>query len=814
MRWIGRILGGLVFIVIAATVIGVIWLRTSLPETEGRLALQGLSDEVTVIRDENDVPHIKAGSIEDAVFALGFLHAQDRLWQMEFQRRVGSGRLSEFAGKSTLSIDRFIRTIGVYGHAERSYRKLDEQTRRRLNAYVAGVNAYITSHDGAWPLEFVLTGITPEPWAPADSMVWLKMMAWDLAKNWRDELLRARMLAAGITADQISDLWPDYDADGNVALPEIAGLGTDLDALARIYGDTSFSTLLDQGATPPIDGIGSNNWVLSGAHTATGKPLLANDPHLGLGAPSLWYLAHLSAPGFDVIGATLPGLPSVMLGRTDSFAWGFTNTGPDTQDFVIERLTAPGADTYETPAGPAEFTTRSETIRVKGAEPESFTVRESRNGPIVTDVVNGGGELTDRRHVLAFRWVALTDDDPTLRAAFAANTATDFASFREGLRDFYWPQQNIVFADTSGRIAYLAPARVPIRASGDGFLPSRGWTGEGDWTGWIPYDELPQLADPEDGRIVTANQRITPEGYPYFISREWTAPYRADRIDQMLDATDKHDTDSFRAIMGDTVSLMARQFMPLMMAGVRDASPEHPAAADALDLLKRWDGDMAADQAAPLIFSAWYDVLLPRIAADELGDDLFDDYRGHRTEFLEVALTRNPVWCDDRRTTEAESCAVQISRALDDAIALLIRTQGDDMSAWTWGKAHPAVSENRVLSAVPVLKDVLAISHPIGGDPFTVNAQRWAADAAEGPQMFRSTHGPGYRAIYDLADPQRSMFIQSTGQSGNPLSSGYDAFASRWTETRFIPMITDWSRIDAAAGTKRLTLAPAAAPAN
>ncbi|MEN2976291.1 penicillin acylase family protein [Tistrella bauzanensis] len=806
MRWIGRILGGLIFLIVAAVVIGGLWLRTSLPETEGRITLDGLKGEVTVIRDAEHIPHIKAGSIEDALFALGYLHAQDRLWQMEFQRRAGSGRLSEIAGASTIGIDRFIRTTGVYQHAARTYDRLDAETRGRLDAYVAGINAQIAGHDGAWPLEFVLTGITPSPWTPADSLVWLKMMAWDLAKNWRDELLRARMIAAGITVEQIADLWPDYVEGGNVALPEIADIGG-LDALADVYRDTSFASLLDDGAAPPIDGIGSNNWVISGAHTRSGKPLLANDPHLGLAAPSLWYLAHLSAPGLEVIGASLPGLPTIMLGRTNNFAWGFTNTGPDTQDFVIERLTAPGADTYETPSGPMAFTTRTETITVKGADPVQLTIRESRNGPIMTDVAKGGSDLADRRHVLAFRWVALTDDDPTLQAAFAANTATDFASFREGLRNFYWPQQNIVFADTSGRIAYLAPARVPIRANGDGFLPTRGWTDEGAWTGWIPYDDLPQLTDPEDGRIVTANQRITPDGYPYFISREWTPPYRADRIEEMLDATPAHDIASFQAMMGDTASLMARDFMPLMLAGLRDARSDHALAGDAAQMLKRWDGDMAADATAPLVFSAWYRALLPRVAADELGD-LYGDYSGHRTEFLMRALTDRPVWCDDTKTPETETCAVQIARALDDGLAALVRVYGDDMAVWRWGEAHPAVSENRVLAAVPVLKDVFAIAEPIGGDTFTVNAQRWSASDPEGPAMFNSTHGPGYRAIYDLADLNRSVFIQSTGQSGNPLAGSYDGFADRWAATAFVPMITDWSVIEAADGSQRLTLTP------
>ena len=462
-----RLLRGLFFIVallLLLLVAGFIYLRLSLPKLNGNVKLTGLNSSVEIIRDRYAIPHIYAKSKDDAYFALGFVHAQDRLWQMEFQRRVGAGRLSEVLGTTTLDTDKFLRTLGVYHYAEAAIANMNEETRQALESYCAGINSYLQTRKGPLPPEFLVLGHTPEPWKPADVVVWAKMMAWDLAGNWDDELLRARMSKV-LSSEQLSELYPPYPGDAPVVLPDFKGL----------YQDLPLDQIWATSPKPEPPGAGSNNWVLSGNKTASGQPLLANDPHLGLGAPSLWYFAHLNAPGLEVIGATLPGTPTVLLGHNNKVAWGFTNTGPDVQDLFIEKINPDNPLEYLSPEGYKLFSLREEIIKVKDADDVVLTVRESRHGPIISDVSQDSADaagLSGVNHVLAFSWTALSEDDITLQAMLKLNTVQNWDEFTQSLRDFSGPQQNIVYADTEGNIGYYAPAKVPIRANGDGFMPS------------------------------------------------------------------------------------------------------------------------------------------------------------------------------------------------------------------------------------------------------------------------------------------------------------------------------------------------------
>jgi penicillin amidase len=796
MRWLVRGVVTLVVLIVIIAGGGYVWLRGSLPQVDGRIEVAGLSGPIEIVRDRNSVPHIYARSAIDAQFGLGFVHAQDRLWQMEMNRRIGAARLSEVVGEAGLPIDRFLRTLGIYGHAERTLDNLDIETRAALEAYAAGVNAFLaTRGDPLAPLppEFVILRHTPEEWRPADSLAWTKMMAWDLSGNWGAELLRARM-ARRLTPRQIGDLYPPYPDDGIVALEEYAAL----------LGDLPLDALHAALPAPPEPNNGSNNWVLSGERTATGKPLLANDPHLGLGAPSLWYFAHLNAPGLDVIGATLPGVPTVVLGRNDRIAWGFTNTGPDTQDLFIERIDPANPLNYLTPAGSQPFETRREVISIKGGEDEILNVRATRHGPVISDILDSAREVVAEREVLAFAWTALRDDDLTAQAGRKLNQARNWSEFLGAMRDFHSPQQNIVYADVDGNIGFYAPARVPLRDPDNalrGMMPSPGWTGTHDWTGFIPFDELPNALNPDVGAIATANNRIVPEDYPYYLTSEWGAPYRAERIDELLNARERHSIQSFKDMQGDVRSPFARVFLPYLLGA--EAAGE--TAAESLSLLQTWDGIMDRDRPEPLIFSAWYRELTRLVYADELGD-LFEDYWSFRPIFMANVLSGESQWCNDISTGPRETCEGQISLAFERALATLQDDYGDDVSKWRWGDAHHAHSEHRPLSGQPVVGTLFDIDLPSSGDAETLAAARFRISDSENP--FRQFHGASLRAIYDLDDPNRSIFIHSSGQSGNILS-GYRSFAEAWRNVEYVPMTTDRREIEIdAVGTLLLDPAP------
>ena len=521
LRWLGLTLIGVVLLGALGLGGGYLWLRGSLPQVDGEIVVTGLGAPVTIVRDRWAIPHIEASSLLDASFALGFVHAQDRLWQMEFQRRLGAGRLAEILGAAALPSDRFMRTLGFYRLAEASLAHLEPDTVAWLQAYADGVNAFLQSRTGPLPPEFlILRHGELEPWRPADSLVWLRLMALDLATNYRDELARAR-LARRLSAEQIADIWPTYPESAPVTLVELAR-ALPWDELAAVL--------------PPAEpgGVGSNAWVVGPGRSTTGGALLANDPHLGLQAPGVWYLAHLETPGLELIGATLPGIPAVVLGHNGTIAWGFTNTGADTQDLFIERVDPEDPTRYLTPEGAAPFEVREERIRIAGAPPVALTVRATRHGPVISDLLPDAAAFGADR-VVALAWSALTEDDLALQALLGVGKARNWQQFVTALRDVGAPMQNIHYADTSGHIGFIAPGRVPIRRNGDGRWPVPGWTGEYDWQGWIPFEALPQTIDPAAGVLFNANNRIVPADYPYLLTADWEAPHRARRLAQLLE---------------------------------------------------------------------------------------------------------------------------------------------------------------------------------------------------------------------------------------------------------------------------------------
>jgi len=746
--------------------------------------LKGVSHPVEIHRDRFNVPHIFAESVDDAYFALGFLHAQDRLWQMDLNRRSGSGRLAEVFGIDALEQDRFFRTLGLRRAAEANLRQLDPVTLASLNAYAQGVNAYLQENNFL-PVEFYLLRTRPEPWSPVDSLIWLKTVAWRLSGNWWEELLNLRLLQR-LSPVQYADLFPPYPGDAPLALPDAKSLYAELDPMA--------DNLLAQHREEGNKSIGSNNWVVNGGRTASGKPLLANDPHLPLTAPSIAYFAHLHAPGLNAIGATLPGIPGIMLGRNDKVAWAFTNTGPDSQDIFMEKILPGQAMYYHTPSGPRAFTEIDEIIRIKDAADEHLTVRVSRHGPVISEVDSDAKQAAPDGIAVALSWVGLQPDDATIRFMLNAGRAQAAGELKEVARDFHAPQQNIVYADASGDIGFIAAGRVPVRAAKNllkGRLPAPGWLSDYDWQGWIPFEQLPQSKGSERGRIVTANQKITPPDYPYWITSGWALPYRAERIADLLDSQKQHDVSSFAAIQNDVFNPVAAQLLPYLLR----PKPDLYDATQAIQLLQRWDRRMSADSAQPLIFAEWIRQLAAVLYREKLGDlyELVGDYNPlFLINVLSNANESAARWC---RPVQAGDtlCDAEIKQALSASLANLKQHYGDDIAQWHWGRAHVTVFKHQPFGQLPILGKLFSIAAESSGGMDTVNVSGYRYDEANGRYLGEA--GAAFRVIYDLDKPDRSVFILGTGQSGSPFSPHYRDMTSAWLRGAYVPLLTDRERI-------------------
>ncbi len=533
LRGLAWLLGLGLLLVLLLALSGYLYLRSSLPQGEGRIALEGLSAPVEVVRDERGVVRIRAATLKDLFFAQGFVHAQERLWQMEFQRRVGQGRLSEVLGEATLPQDRFLRTWGFYRAAEAAYQRLYPEEKEAVDAYAAGVNAFLAS-GAPLPPEFTLLGFRPEPWTGPDVLVWAKMMSYDLSGNWEEELLRHRLLARGVSPERLLELLPPYPEDAPTVLRAE-------DLRLPLKREEAPSALLQMA--PPRYLEASNNWVVAGSRTATGKPFLANDPHLALQAPSLWFLMALEAPGLRAIGATLPGLPGIVIGRNERIAWGVTNVGADVQDlYLLEEVEGRGY----------RYKGRVVLRGAGGKDPGEGGKGRGVEG------AGGGLRPGDHRRLkdppqtpMALRWVSLDPEDHILMAFLGVNRARNWDEFQKALEPYSAPSQNFVYADVEGNIGYIAPGKFPIRKEGHtGMVPVPG-NGEWDWLGYRRPEEWPQAFNPPRGYIVTANHKVTPKGFPYALTYDWAEPYRAERIEELLLAKEKLSLEDMKAIQQD-----------------------------------------------------------------------------------------------------------------------------------------------------------------------------------------------------------------------------------------------------------------------
>jgi penicillin amidase len=745
LRGIARLLSilGILLLFVAALIGGVLWL--TLPRSNQSARIQGLSAPVDISFDADGIPRIKAANDLDAAAALGFVHARDRMFEMDLMRRNASGRLSELAGPVTLPLDRTMRVLGLRQAAESDYAALPPDVRAVLQAYANGVNGWIALRGRFAAPEFLVFG-APEPWTPVDSLLWGKTMGLWLSLNWRTELSRLA-LAGHVSQQMIDELWPNESGPGHpqasLTLPQQFA-----DAAARL------EQVLPHFPSPfTLPNTASNEWAVDGRHSATGAPLLAGDPHLAFGFPAIWYLARIDTPDLTLAGATAPGIPGLVIGHNSHIAWTFTTTGADTQDVFIE--TPVGTDQYQTPDGPKPFTTRQETIKVRGRPDETLTVRSTRHGPVISDLQGRSGPI------LAVSMANLAPGDTAAAGLFALNHAQTVQQAGVAAAEISSPVQNLLVADRQ-TIALYVTGRVPIRRAGDGAAPVTG-DGSHDWVGWASGDQLPHYVSPESGRLVNTNERIAPPDFPVFLGRDWFGDWRARRVRQLLDATNRHTAADFARMQTDVVSTFAQQVLPALLA----VPPQPDIAGKAQALLKGWGGAMTVDAPQPLIFNAWimrFYALVLRKAGIALTDG------GPLPDF--VAFVLSPAgahWCGG-------DCNATLAEALKTATDELSARFGPDPGAWRWGTAHPAVFAHPVLRAIPLLGALTTASIPSPGDDTTVDRG--------GPRFsdFTSVHGAAYRGVYDLADLDRSLFVVTPGQSGNPLSRFSRNFMTRWRD--------------------------------
>ena len=817
-RWLLRIFTGLIVLGLAGTALAYWILSRSLPDYDEDFTLEGLTAPVEILRNNNNVPHIFAGTEADAFYALGFVHAQDRLWQMTMFRRTAQGRLSEIFGQRTVKIDELLRRLDLYTLAKSSVEAQDDRTKAALAAYAAGVNAWIGQVNagarGRGAPEFFFFSNEIAAWSPADSVAIMKLMALQLSAHLEDEVQRAQ-LSLILSPERLADLLAD---DPNPAVAELPQYGSLMPGpfapparQKMAYVDDPLSPF----HSAPFAGA-SNAWAAMPGRSAAGGSLLANDPHLGLTAPSIWYLARLQLPTGGVIGGTIPGMPVVLVGRSEKLGWGLTSSYLDDQDVVIERVNPENPEEYLTPDGPKPFETRRTIITIKDAAPVTITQRWSESGPILPGTHYDLQSVTPAGHVAALSWTALSGADTSMTAAIRLMTSGSVAEAIEAGRLFVAPSQNLMLADENGIALQLIgamPARDPAHRT-KGRMPAPGWEGANRWTGLLPYEDNPRFVNPVGGLLGNTNNKLVDRPFPTHVSFDWGDTQRIQRWLALMKTREVHTRESFIEAQLDTVSPTARSLLPLIGADLwftgtpaAEGTPER-LRQRALALLAEWNGEMNEHLPEPLIAEAWMRQVQDRLMRDEVGP-LADAFSHVEPLFID-RVYRNEggasVWCDVIQSAAVETCTDIARVALDAALLDLSERYGPNIESWRWGDAHQAAHDHPVLGDVPVLRYFVNIRQSTSGGDTTLMRGR---TRGEGPAPWTNVHAGAYRGVYDFADPDSSVFIISTGQSGHPLSRFYDDLSELWRRGEYIPMSLDPELARAAAvGDMILTPAP------
>lgn len=809
----------------------------SFPQIDGEIQLEGLDGSVDIYRDQMGIPHIYAATSRDLFFAQGYVQAQDRFWQMDFYRHVGEGRTAEMFGAGQVETDTFLTTLGWRKTSLEEYEALSPESKAILTAYADGVNAYIAGKSNEeLSLEYAVLDlpiINPnyviEPWEPVNTLAWARALAWDLKNNISGEIERA-VLMKTLTPEQITELFPPYPDDHPIIVNKIGDGGSAIESASEFAAEIPEDTLtavlynaslLDRVLGPQDDGVGSNSWVVSGDRTTTGKPLLANDPHLGIIMPSIWYQVSLHCQPkneecpYDLAGFSLAGAPGVILGHNDRIAWGFTFAQEDVMDLFIEKVNPENPNQYEVDGKWVDFETSTETIKVAGGDPVEITVRATRHGPVISDSYGplenegdpddeefvafkdrAGIELPEN-YVIALSWTALSTGNTykqgnPLEAIWGFNKAQNWEEFREAARRLNAPGQNLVYADVDGNIGYQTSGTIPIRKNGDGLAPVPGWTSEYDWVGSVPFEEMPYTLNPVEGYIAPANNKIVGDEYEQFITVEYDYGYRANRIVDLIEsAPGKIDIPYFQLMQADAYDASAETFVPLLLQ--MNAQFAKPNEAAAFDSLRGWDYQAAADSQAAAVYAAFWRNLLKNTFNDELPEEAWAD-GGDRWFEVTRNLRADSAWWDDVSTTDVTETRDDIlKKSFSEGVAELEDLLGDDPAKWTWGGIHVSNFRNGTLgeSGVPPIEALFNRGPiPTSGGKSIVNATSW--DAVEGYEV---TNLPSMRAIYDLSDFANSLTMLTTGQSGHAFHPHYFDMAERWANVEYDLMLWELDAI-------------------
>lgn len=816
-RWMLRLFTGLIVLSLLALVILYYFLSRSLPDYAETFTIEGITAPVEIVRNNDNVPHIFGATDDDVFFALGFAHAQDRLWQMTMLRRTVQGRLSEVFGERTLKLDELLRRHDLYTLALQSVEAQDGPTKQALESYARGVNAWIAQVNadarGRGAPEFFLFSNEIAAWQPADSIAILKLMALQLSGHIESEVLRAR-ISLVLSGDRLRDILPDDPGQGVMALPDYAAI---------VPGAPGGMAPLRQALTDPLSPFptrelagASNAWAAAPARAAAGGTLLANDPHLGFTAPTVWYLARLELSTGGVIGGTIPGIPAVLLGRSERLGWGLTSSYLDDQDLFIEEVNPANPEQYRTPDGWKDFVTRRSIITVKDAPPVTITLRWTDNGPVLPGTHYDLASVTPPGHVVSLAWTALNGADTSMTAAIRTMRAGSVTEAMEAGRLYVAPAQNVMLADQRGialQMVGAMPARDPAHQS-QGRMPTPGWIATNRWQGILPYETNPREMNPVSGLLGNTNNKTVDRPFPEHVSFDWGDTQRIQRWLTLMKAREVHTRESFIEAQLDTVSFTARSLLPLIGADLwftGEAAPEgtpERLRQRALEILAAWNGEMSEHLPEPLIYQAWVRALQERLIRDEMGP-LADDFTHIQPVFLERVfrdIDGASVWCDVVQSAAIESCTDLARIALDEALLTLVETYGPNPESWRWGDAHQATHDHAVLGNVPLLRYFVNIRQSTSGDDHTLLRGK---TRGEGPEPFLNVHGAGYRGVYDFADPDSSVFITSTGQSGHPLSRFYDDLGELWRRGEYVPMSLD-PDLARAAAVGVTTLQPAA----
>jgi penicillin amidase len=770
----------------------------SLPEYTAESAALGLLAPVEIVRDNANVPHIFGENDADVYFALGFAHAQDRLWQMTMLRRTAQGRLSELFGERTLQIDKVIRRFDLYNLAVASVDDQDDQTTVALGAYAAGVNAWMAEVNagarGRGAPEMWLFNHAVAPWQPADSLAILKLMALQLSSHMEREVLRART-SLMLPADRLADILPDDPSSGVAALPDYAQLVPNLPRytpnMRLAYGPLNPSKL------PELAGA-SNAWAAGITRSAAGATLLANDPHLGLTAPTIWYLARLELKSGGIIGGTIPGMPVVLTGRSADLGWGLTSSYLDDQDIFLEQLNPDDPTQYRTQTGWTPFRTRESIIRVKDAPAVTVKLRWTVNGPVMPADQYDLGAITPAGHVAAIGWTALSDRDTSMSAGLAISRALTVQDAIAAAQGYIAPSQNLTLADRN-QIAMKSIGAFPARDAAhqsQGRFPSYGYLPQNRWKGRLPFADNPEFINPQGGILGNTNNKTTDAPFPNHMSFEWGDSQRVNRWQRLMQSRAVHTRESFIEAQLDTVSFTARSLLPLMGADLwftaeaaEDGTPQRRRQ-QALELLAAWNGEMNEHLPEPLLYAAWLRHLQGRLIRDEMGP-LVSEFTHPNPLFIERVyrdVDGASAWCDVLQSAPVETCTDIARLALDDALIWIDEHAGGTVAALRWGDLHQATHDHPVLGTAPVLNWFVNIRQSTSGGDNTLQRGR---TSGTGENPFENVHSAGYRGVYDFADPDSSVFVSATGQSGHPLSRYYDNLGELWRRGEYIPMSLD-----------------------